>query len=101
MKISKPHSFSADDAAARLRALTSYWDSRYGTKTTWTGYAARIVGKVKGIKFDGKFNVAESTLNADVKVGFLAERMGGKGYVEHKLEQYLDPNSPIESLKSS
>lgn len=101
MKISKPHSFSADDAAARLRALTSYWDSRYGTRTTWTGLSARIVGKVKGIKFDGKFNVAENNLSADVKVGFLAERMGGKGYVEHKLDHYLDANNPIESLKTS
>ncbi len=101
MKITKPHSFSADDAVARLRALTQYWDSRYGTRTSWTGNAARIVGKVKGIKFDGKFSVADSSLNADVKVGFLAEKMGGRGYVEHKLEQYLDPNTTLDALKTS
>ncbi len=101
MKISKPHSFSAEDAVARLRALTSYWDTRYGTRTTWTGNTARIVGKVKGIKFDGKFSVTDSNLSADVKVGFLAEKMGGRGYVENKLEQYLDPNTAVEDLKTS
>ena len=101
MKISKPHSFSAEDAAARLRALTTYWDTKYGTRTSWTGNSARIQGKVKGIKFDGTFNIGDSSLDADVKVGFLAEKMGGRGYVEHKVEQYLDPNTPVESLKTS
>ncbi len=101
MKISKPHSFSAEDAAARLRALTTYWDTKYGTRTSWTGNAARIQGKVKGIKFDGPYNIGDSSLDADVKVGFLAEKMGGRGYVEHKVEQYLDPNTPVESLKTS
>lgn len=101
MKISKPHNFSADDAAARIRALTSYWDSRYGTRTTWAGTTATITGKVKGIKFNGNFAVSDSTLDANVKVGFLAEKMGGRGYVEHKLEQYLDPSTPTDKLKNS
>ncbi len=101
MKITKPHNFSADEAAARLQALTSYWDTRYGTRTSWAGTRATIKGKVKGIKFDGNFSVTESNLSADVKVGFLAEKMGGRGYVEHKLEQYLDPNTPLDGLKTS
>lgn len=100
MNIDYPHRFSVDEATSRIKALTSYWDSRYGTRTTWQGPSATITGKVKGIKFDGTFTVKDRSLVADVKVGFLAEKMGGRQYVEHKLQQYLDPATSLESLAS-
>ena len=100
MNVEKPHSFSQDEATARLRALTDYWDTRYGTRTEWNGGRARITGKVRGISFDGTFSVDDKRLFAEVKVGFLAEKIGGRAYVERKLTDYLDPANSLESLQA-
>ena len=73
MKLDKAHAFPQDEATARIRALTDYWDTKYGTKTTWSGNSAHITGKVKGISFDGRFTVEDKRLGGEVKVGMLAE----------------------------
>jgi len=99
MKLDKQHSYSQDEAVARIRALTDYWDTRHGTRTVWQGNSAQINGKVKGISFDGTFRVEEGRLFADVKVGFLAEKIGGRAYVERKLDDYLNPGNSLESLQ--
>jgi hypothetical protein len=100
MKLEKDHPFDKDEAVARIRALTDYWDTRHGTSTTWTGDSARITGKVKGVSFDGHFTVEDRRLLADVKVGFLAEMIGGKAYVVRKLDDYLNPDNTLESLQA-
>lgn len=100
MKIQHPHTHSEEDATARMKSLCLYWDTKYGTQTTWTGNQARIKGRVRGIKFDGTFTVEQRQLKGDIKVGFLAERIGGRGYVERKLAQYFDPNTSLESLQA-
>ena len=100
MKIQQPHSLSEEDATARMKALTLYWDTKYGTRTIWDETHARITGRVRGIKFDGTFDVQQRQLSGDIKVGFLAERIGGRGYVERKLAQYFDPNTSLETLQA-
>ena len=100
MKIDQAHTFSQEEASARLRALTDYWSNRYGVSASWQGDTARIQGKVKGISFDGTFTVQASRLVGDVKVGFLAEKMGGRAYVENKLGKYLDPQNTLEELQA-
>jgi hypothetical protein len=100
MKLEKDHAFTRDEAVARIRALTDYWDTKHGTSTTWSGNSARITGKVKGVSFDGHFSVEERRLLADVKVGFFAEMIGGKAYVERKVDDYLNPGNSLESLQA-
>ena len=100
MKIQTPHALSLEDATARIKSLTLYWDTKYGTTTTWNGNNARIKGRVRGIKFDGTFFVELHQLEGDIKVGFLAERIGGRGYVERKLKQYLDPDTSLATLQA-
>ncbi len=100
MKINQPHTLSEEDATARIRSLCLYWDTKYGTSTTWRDNAARITGRVRGIKFDGTFTVLDSLIKGDIKVGFLAERIGGRGYVERKLQSYLNPNTSLETLQA-
>ena len=39
-------------------------------------------------------------LTADIDAGFLAERLGGKAYVEGKVNEYLDPKQTLEQLKA-
>jgi Putative polyhydroxyalkanoic acid system protein (PHA_gran_rgn) len=100
MKLEKPHSFSQEEAVARIKALTTYWDTRYGTRTTWTDNRAHIKGKVKGISFEGKFSIDDRCLLADVKVGFLAEKIGGKAYVVRKLDDYLRETNTLQALQA-
>lgn len=100
MKVDLTHSFSKDEAVARLQALTSYWSNRYGVKSSWNGDSAHVAGKVSGVKFEGEFTVQASRVVGDVRAGFLAEKLGGKRYVEEKIAQYLDPKTSLESLKT-
>jgi hypothetical protein len=100
MKLDLPHTFSVEEAVARVRALTDYWDTKYGSRTTWTGSGAKISGKVKGISFDGDFRLEAARLLAEVKVGFLAEKIGGKAYVERKLTEYLSPSASLDELRA-
>lgn len=100
MKLERNHGFSDEEAIARVRALTDYWDTRHGTRTVWQTNSARINGKVKGISFDGSFRFEGGRLLADVKVGFLAEKIGGRAYVERKLDDYLNPANSLESLQA-
>ena len=34
-------------------------------------------------------------------VGFLAEKAGGRAYVEHKLDEFLDPKHSLEQLRAT
>lgn len=100
MKIDLPHQLDQQEATARVAALTHYWDTKYGTHTTWTDNNARINGRVRGLKFDGTFEVLDRRLTALIKVSFLAERIGGRGYVERKLQDYLNPDTKLEALRA-
>ena len=100
MRLDKPHSFSLDEALARTKALTDYWSRKYGVKSGWNGASGRISGRVKGLKFDGKIEVDEQRVVAEVDVGILARKLGAPRYVEGKLDDYLDPRHTLESLRS-
>ncbi len=100
MKLEHRHSFTQEEAVARIKALTDYWSKKYGVQCDWQADSAHIKGNVKGVSFDGTFDLKPSLLAAEVKVGFLAERLGGKAYVERKLTEYLDPKNSLDSLKA-
>jgi hypothetical protein len=99
MKLEYPHSFSQEEAIARIRALTDYW-KKYDVRSEWQADSARINGKVKGVSFEGTFRLLPGMLSAEVKVGFLAEKLGGRAYVERKLTEYLDPGRTLAELQS-
>ncbi|MFH1131163.1 MAG: polyhydroxyalkanoic acid system family protein [Pseudomonadota bacterium] len=100
MRFERKHGFGKEEAISRLKALTNYWSHRYGINSSWQGDRAIMAGKVKGLKFNGDVKVDENQLVAEVKVGFLAEKLGGKDYVSQKLDQYLDPNVTLEELQA-
>jgi len=95
-----PYSLDEDDALARLKALADYWQKKHGVKATWEGNDVHFDGKVKGVRFDGKVTIGGGRVYANVKTGFLAEKLGGKAYVKGKLADYLDPSNSIEELRS-
>ncbi|MCA9671875.1 MAG: polyhydroxyalkanoic acid system family protein [Myxococcales bacterium] len=98
MKADYPHSFSAEEALQRIQALTDYWSNRYGVKIGWSGSTANVEGKVKGVSFKGTVRVDETSITADIKVNFLAEKLGGKSYVDRKIKSYLDSGVPVDEL---
>jgi len=100
MKIDRAHAFTQDEALARLQALTDYWKKKYGVDSRWTGTTATINGKVKAVSFKGTVKVEAQRILADIDAGFLAERLGGKAYVEGKVNEYLDPKHTLEALKA-
>ncbi len=99
MKFEYRHSFTQEEALARVQALTTYWDRKHGIRSDWNGSSAFVKGKVKGISFEGTMTVRADALAADMKVGFLAEKLGGRAYVERKLRDYLDPNNKLDDLQ--
>lgn len=98
MKIERTHSFPGDEAQQRILALTEYWGSKYGIKSEWTGGSARIKGRVKGISFDAKVDVGATKITCEADVGFLAERLGARSYIEKKLDEYLAPATALPAL---
>jgi hypothetical protein len=94
-----PHPFSKEEATARVRALTEYWQ-RYGVKTTWRGSTAQMEGRVLGVSFTGIFEVTDSELILrKAKYSRLGILLGGRHYAQRKLDQYLDPNMPLGQLQ--
>jgi hypothetical protein len=100
MQFEKPHSFTQEEALTRLQALTDYWSAKHGVQISWSGNTGQVKGKVKGVKFEGTMTVTGDLLTADIKAGFLAEKLGGKQYVESKLDDYLDPSNSVEALQA-
>jgi len=100
VKLERTYECDDEEAVARLKALTAYWGKEYGIQSTWEEGAVTLDGKVKGVRFDGRVTVGGGKIFADVKAGFLAEKLGGKAYVNRKLDDYLDPKNSLESLQA-
>lgn len=100
MKIERPHSYTLEEATLRVQALTDYWGKKYGIQSSWQANTAQIQGKVKGISFNGTLRIAANRMEAEVDVGFLAERLGGRAYVENKLAEYLNPQNSLGELQA-
>jgi hypothetical protein len=99
MKFERRTALPASEVTDRLKALTDYWSKKYGIGSTWSGSSVRIKGKMMGVSFDGTVRIGEGRIDADVDAGFLAEKLGGKKYVEGKLDTYLDPAASVEALR--
>jgi hypothetical protein len=100
MDFVRPYDFDDEEALARLRALADYWDKKHGITMRWDGPSAQVAGKVKGVKFSGTIRVSDGKVVADIKAGFLAEKLGGKKYVVGKVEDYLDPTKTVDELRA-
>ena len=100
LKLDYPFSFDHAEAIARMQALTSYWHKRYGIQVNWDGDGAKVEGNVKGIKFKARFLVETNRISGEADVGFLAEKLGAKTYLEKKMADYFSPSNSLESLQA-
>ncbi len=100
MSFEKPFDFPQAEALERLQALTDHWSAKHGLQVEWNGSEGRVSGKVRGVKFSGVMKVGDHRVTVEVKAGFLAEKLGGRQYVEGKLTEYLDPKQQVAELSA-
>ncbi len=95
--------YDLDDAEARdrARALADYWSRKHGVRAQWQGTdVVTLAGKVMGVKFDGTVRIGDGAIHAEMNAGFLAEKLGGRAYVERKLDDYFDPEKTLAELRA-
>ncbi len=100
LTLTRRYTMPDEEALARLHALSDYWAARHGLLIAWEGQNVHLTGKVLGVRFDGRVVIGDGALEATVKAGFLAEKLGGKAYVARKLDDYLDPQNSVASLEA-
>jgi hypothetical protein len=100
MKLERTYDLPDEDALARLRALTDYWEKKHGIAASWSGNDVALEGKVASVRVEGNVHVESGKITADVRAGFMAEKLGGRRYVESKLDDYLAPTTSLESLRA-
>lgn len=94
-----PYDMPQQEAMDRVRALTDYWDTRYGTRTSWEGNTGNIRGRAFRISFEATFIINPGLMNGEMTVSVLAVKMGGRRYLKGKLDEYLDPAHTLEELQ--
>lgn len=100
MEFERTYDFDDEEGLARLKALADYWRVRHGIEMSWSGPTATVAGKVKGVKFSGTVTVDGGKVRANIKAGFLAEKLGAKKYVVGKISDYLDASKTLEQLQA-
>lgn len=98
MQIEHAHSFSKEEAAARLQALGEYLQRKHGIQVSWTGDRASFAGKYMVVKIQGEMTVDEKRVSFSGKDPGMLWRKKATAYIENKLRTYLDPNTALESL---
>jgi hypothetical protein len=100
MKIEVPHELKAADARSRMKELGLYWEKKYGIKPSWTKDSAKVKGSIMGFSFDAVLDVAKAAVTLSGPEPNFLVRKKVIGYLEHKLKEYLDPDTSLKDLES-
>lgn len=100
MKIEIPHTLKAADAKARMKELGAYWNKKYGVKPVWTKDTAKVVGKIMGFSFDATLEIAKGAVSLEGPDPNFLIKKKVVGYLEHKMKEYLDPETSLEDLET-
>jgi putative polyhydroxyalkanoate system protein len=66
MKIKRDHSLGLNEARKRVESIAESLGNKYGLSSNWEGNALKITGS--GV--NGRIDVADQSVNVDVKLGF-------------------------------
>ncbi len=99
MQIDYKHTLADDDARARLHVLGEYLHNRHGIKVAWLDPdRATFSGKYLVVKIDGELSAAPGLVKfRGHDPGFLWRKRATE-YIEGKLNFYLDPTKPLDTL---
>lgn len=101
IKFEVPNSLPLTDAKARVEALLSYWNRKYGLTFSWEGEGATMKGKAMGVTIDGKLAIENSRIAGEaVDPGMLLRGQAQK-YLTRKFSEYLDPDKTLEQITQS
>ena len=95
------HQLSPEEALERVRALGDYYENRHGAAVAWNGSIGHIKAKWLTMHADIEFRVTNSSIQLDGPDPGLLLRGRVTKYLKRKLETYLDPGTPLESLPRS
>lgn len=98
MEIVYRHSFDREEAKARIRALGEYLENRHGIRAQWSDNSARFSGKYMVVTIDGELTVGDDKVEFRGKDPGMLWRKKAKGYLQGKLETYLDPDTALADL---
>ena len=99
LQISSDHRFDTDAALERIQALTAYWQAKYGVDLKWRKNRCTIGGRVLGIGFEASIEVKAAHVMFEGPDPSFVIRRFVKRYLDHKLGQYMDPNTPVAELE--
>jgi putative polyhydroxyalkanoic acid system protein len=99
IRLDIPHSLSKDQAKQRMEKLLTYWATKYGVATSWSGDAAKLSGTVLGLSLAADLKVHDKKVDGEATdPGFLF-RERAKKYLLEKFAHYLNPRNPIDELE--
>jgi hypothetical protein len=102
MNIEYKHGLGREEAKQRLDALGEYLGNKHGIKVSWASEdRATFNGKYLVVTIQGELVLGDDKVNFTGKDPGMLWRKKAKTYIEHKLEQYLDPNTPADELPRS
>ena len=98
-ELSSPHRLDMSDARARLRALGDYLGNKYGLAITWTGDdEASISGSYLVVTISGTLRLTPTAVTFSGKDPGMLWRGKAKDYLTGKLQKYLNPATPVDTL---
>ncbi|RMH43843.1 MAG: hypothetical protein D6689_04105 [Deltaproteobacteria bacterium] len=99
MKLEFPHSLPKAEARARLEALGEYLTNRHHIDVTWNGDRATFSGRFKKVvKIRGELSLGDGIARFEGDDPGFAWRGQAKKYIQRKLNEYLDANTPLDAL---
>jgi hypothetical protein len=94
------HTLPEDDVRARIEALGEYLTNRHKIDVTWSGDRAMFHGRFKKlVKIVGELSLAEGKVLFAGKDPGRVWRGQAIKYIRGKLDAYLDPGTPLDSLR--
>ena len=85
IKLERDHGLgSADEAKALIGPVEEKLKERYGVTLDWNGNSA----KIKGVGVSGQFNLSDTQILVEIKLGLLLKPMARK--IEEGLARALD-----------
>lgn len=98
-ELSIRHGLELADARARLHALGDYLSNKHGLTINWNGEdEAAVSGSYLVVSIEGSLRLTAKEVSFSGKDPGLLWRGKAKDYLTGKLEKYLNPATPLDSL---
>ena len=87
MKIRKDHNLGIGEARNRVDSIAESLSAKYGLNAVWDGHSLKIDGS--GV--NGRIDVADQSVNVDVKLSFALKMLEGtiRTSIEDAMDKYL------------